>query len=73
MTTASVILHWFHERPYPTWTPHAKWAWGIHEDSFTSRRWQEFVDRCRGKAEEYEMSMRTLDRAFRECGKANML
>ena len=69
---ASVILHWFHECPYPTWTPHAKWAVEIDEDSFSFTRWQDYVNYCRTKADKYEVPMRTLDRAFRECGKANM-
>ena len=69
---ASTILHWFHEYPYPTWTPHAKWAVQIDEDTFNSTRWQNYVNYCRTKAEKYEVPMRTLDRAFRACGKANM-
>lgn len=69
---ASTILHWFHEYPYPTWTPHAKWAVQIDENTFNSTRWQNYVNYCRTKAEKYEVSMRTLDRAFRACGKANM-
>ena len=69
---ASAILHWFHECHYPTWTPHARWSVQIDEDSFNSTRWQNYVNYCRTKVDKYEVSMRTLDRAFRECGKANM-
>ena len=71
--TASAILHWFHERPYPTWTPHAKWAVKLDPKlDLSSTRWQDYVNYCRTKADQYEVDMRTLDRAFRECGKANM-
>ena len=70
---ASAILHWFHECPYPTWTPHAKWSVKLKpKQSFSSTGWQNYVNYCRTKADKYEASMRTLDRAFRECGKANM-
>ena len=72
-TIASVILHWFHELPYPTWTPHGKWSVQLDpKKSFGFTRWQNYVNYCRTKADEYEVCMRTLDRAFRECGKANM-
>ena len=70
---ASSILHWFHEYPYPTWTPHAKWSVNLKPKlDWSSTHWQNYVNYCRDKAEKYEVSMRTLDRAFRECGKANM-
>ena len=70
---ASTILHWFHEYPYPTWTPHAKWSVKLKpKQSFSSTCWQNYVNYCRTKADKYEVSMRTLDRAFRACGKANM-
>ena len=69
---ASAILHWFHECHYPTWTPHARWSVQIDEDSFSFTRWRDYVNYCRAKADQYEVSMRTFDRAFRECGKANM-
>ena len=68
----SAILHWFHECPYPTWTPHARWAVQLCQNSWSSTRWQDFVNYCRDRADEYEVCMRPLDRAFRECGKANM-
>ena len=72
-TIASAILHWFHERPYPTWTPHAKWSVNLNPKlRWSSMGWQDYVNYCRTKAEKYQVSMRTLDRAFRECGKANM-
>ena len=69
----SAILHWFHECPHPTWTPHAKWAVKLNPNQhFSFTRWQDYVNYCRAIADEYEVCMRTLDRAFRECGKANM-
>ena len=68
----SAILHWFHEFRYPTWTPHARWAVQLCQNSWSSTRWQDFVNYCRDRADEYEVCMRTLDRAFREYGKTNM-
>ena len=71
-TIGSVILHWFHECRYPTWTPHARWAVQLCQNSWSYKRWQDYVNKYRDIADEYEVCMRTLDRAARECGKANM-
>ena len=72
-TIASAILHWFHELPYPTWTPHGKWGFYLDPKlKWNSTDWQEYVKGFRDAVNEFEVCKRTLDRACRECGKANM-
>ena len=73
-TIGSAILHWFHECRYPTWTPHARWCVQLDESQYRNNfeRWKAYTLFCRDIADEYEVCMRTLDRAFREYGKANM-
>ncbi|MCY3742885.1 MAG: hypothetical protein OXH00_17870 [Candidatus Poribacteria bacterium] len=69
----SAILHWFHERPYPTWTPHGKWGFCLDPKlKWNSTDWQKYVKCFRNALDKYEVCKRTLDRACREFGKAKM-
>ena len=72
---ASAILHWFHEDPYPIWDCHARWSVRLnecqHQYKNNDERWRAYVEFCRTIADEYEVDMRTLDRALLEYGKKN--
>ena len=72
----SAILHWFHEGRYPIWDRRARWSVRLnecqHQYKNNYERWRAYVKFCRSTADEYEVSMRTLDRALLEYGKAKM-
>ena len=67
----SAILHWFHECRYPIWDRHARWSVQLDKDHGSFKRWKAYVDFCRDIADEYEVCMRTLDRALLQYGKDN--
>ena len=71
----SAILHWFHEDRYPIWDRHARWAVRLnecqHQYKNNYERWQAYVEFCRFTANQYEVCMRTLDRALLQYGKDN--
>ena len=72
---ASAILHWFHEDRYPIWDIYARWSVRLNECWYqyknNDERWRAYVEKCRTIADEYEVDMRTLDRALFEYGKKN--
>ena len=61
--TASAILHWFHEDPYPIWDWRTLETIGL-ENKISYKRWQAYVSFCRDVAEKEGVDMRTLDRAL---------
>ena len=66
-SVASVILHFYDSQKYPILDRHALRSVGICEECARGPEypfWQEYVDLCRAKAERYDVSMRTLDRAL---------
>lgn len=69
----SAILHWFHEDPYPIWDRHAIWSVQLDKSQYKNKfeRWKAYVEFCRDTADEYEVCMRTLDRALLQYGKDN--
>ena len=75
-SVASVILHFYDRKKYPILDHHALRSVGIKEEYVHGPKypfWQEYVNFCREKAECYDVSMRTLDRAlwkFSESGAA---
>ena len=66
----SAILHWFHECRYPIWDINARWSVQVDKNYCSSTRWKAYVKFCKGIADEYEVCMRTLDRALFKCGEA---
>lgn len=71
--TASVILHFCHQEPYPIIDFRALWSLGVdHPPAFYSfDYWWRYVLCCRRLAEELGVSMRTLDRALWQYSKEN--
>ena len=69
----SAILHWFHECRYPIWDINARWSVQFDKSQYRNdfERWKAYVEFCRDIADEYEVSMRTLDRALKKYGEAN--
>ena len=67
----SAILHWFHECRYPIWDRHARWSVQLDKNNGSFKSWKAYVDFCRDIADEYEVCMRTLDRALIIYGKNN--
>ena len=66
-SVASVILHLYDPKKYPILDEHALRSVEIDEEYVHGPEypfWQEYVDLCRAKAECYDVSMRTLDRAL---------
>ena len=66
-SVASVILHLYDRKRYPILDEHALRSVGITEEYVHGPEypfWQEYVNLCRAKAECYNVSMRTLDRAL---------
>ena len=63
---ASAILHFYDKDDYPIVDKHALCTLGINHENekYNKKFWQEYVDFCREKAECYDVSMRTLDRAL---------
>lgn len=73
----SAILHWFHEERYPIWDIYARWSVRLnecqHQYKNNDERWQTYVKYCKDIADEYEVCMRTLDRALLKYGQANRI
>lgn len=71
----SAILHWFHECRYPIWDINARWSVQLDKSQYRNdfERWKAYVEFCRDIADEYEVCMRTLDRALFKYGQANRL
>ena len=68
----SAILHWFHEGRYPIWDIHAKSSLQLDKGlDGSNERWKAYVKYCKDIADQYEVCMRTLDRALFEYGKNN--
>lgn len=67
----SAILHWFHECRYPIWDIHARWSVQLDKNNGSFKSWKVYVDFCRDIADEYEVCMRTLDRALLKYGQNN--
>ena len=63
---ASAILHFYDKDDYPILDKHALCTLGINNKEVNCDEpfWQEYVNFCREKAERYDVSMRTLDRAL---------
>ena len=70
-SVASVILHLYDRKKYPILDKHALCAIGIdhREVNYDAPFWRKYVNLCRTKAERYDVSMRTLDRALWKFGK----
>lgn len=63
--TASVILHFFHEDPYPILDFRALWTLSSAVPSqYTFEFWWQYVEACRGLARKTRLSMRELDMAL---------
>jgi len=63
--TASVILHLFHEDPYPILDFRALWSVGLDvPNTYTFEFWWPYVEYCRKVARRNHVDMRTLDRAL---------
>ena len=65
-SVASVILHLYDRKKYPILDVHALRSIGIDnkEVNYDAPFWRKYVNFCREKAERYDVSMRTLDRAL---------
>lgn len=64
--TASVILHFWHNDPYPILDFRALWSLGFDKQPtyYTFDIWTKYTGFCRRLAKESEVSMRTADRAL---------
>lgn len=63
--TASVILHFFHEDPYPIIDYRALWSLSVEgSPTYTFDYWWNYVKYCREMAVATGVDMRTLDRAL---------
>ena len=65
-SVASVILHLYDAADYPILDKHALRAIAIDSQkvNYDEPFWRKYVNLCRAKAECYDVSMRTLDRAL---------
>ena len=65
-SVASVILHLYDREKYPILDKHALCAIRINyrDVNYDEPFWRKYVNLCRAKAERYDVSMRTLDRAL---------
>lgn len=69
---ASVILHFFHQDPYPIIDFRALWTLLIDKPSnYNFDFWQSYVDCCRSIADQSGLDMRTLDQALWQYSKEN--
>jgi hypothetical protein len=68
--TASVILHWCHQDPYPIIDFRAAWSLSVAEE-YTMSFWMEYTVFCRHLAIRNHVSMRNLDRALWQYSKEN--
>ena len=66
LATASAILHWFHQDPYPIWDNPASEAIEFEKSQYKNdlERWEAYVSFCRNLAAQNGVDMRTLDRAL---------
>ena len=64
--TASVILHFVHEDPYPIMDVRALWSLGVRTPprEYTFDFWHGYTRFCRWLAAQSNVTMRTLDRAL---------
>jgi len=71
--SASVLLHFGHQEPYPILDFRALWSLGIDNRQFTYNfdLWWEYTQFCRKLAQETGLSMRELDRALWQYSKRN--
>lgn len=64
-STASVLLHFGHNEPYPILDFRALWSLSIEEpSSYTFSFWRDYVSICREIAARSGITMRSLDRAL---------
>lgn len=62
---ASCILHWFHSEKFPILDFRAVWSLGIDQPSaYTLDFWENYVMATRALSVEWDVDMRTLDRAL---------
>jgi len=70
--SASVILHLFHNDPYPILDFRALWSVGLEvPKQYTFPFWQKYVTFCKDVARRNSVNMRTLDRALWQYSKEN--
>lgn len=69
--TASIILHLFHNDPYPVLDFRALWSVGLETYKYSSSFWQDYVRFCRNIAHRNQVDMRTLDKALWQYSKDN--
>jgi len=70
--TASVILHFFHNDPYPIMDFRALWSVSLQAPvQYNFQFWWEYVLFCRKVAGRFNVDMRTLDRALWQYSKEN--
>lgn len=62
--TASVILHFCDEQPYPVLDVRALWSVGVPRPRYGFEFWSDYVAFTRALAAKARLSMRTLDRAL---------
>lgn len=62
--TASVILHFCHEDPYPILDWRALWSVGVESQRYDFALWSAYTECCRGLARRCRVSMRDVDRAL---------
>lgn len=73
LPTASAVLHFFHEEPYPIIDIRALWSIGVEKkSSYPFAFWQDYVSFCRELAKRNNIdNMRTLDRALWQYSREN--
>ena len=70
--TASVILHLFHQDPYPILDYRALWSVSLEvPNQYTFGFWWPYVEFCRSLAASARVDMRILDRALWQYSKEN--
>ena len=71
LPTASAILHFFHEEPYPIIDYRALWSIGVEKYNYSFSFWQEYVSFFRELANSNDFEKRTLDRALWQYSREN--
>ena len=73
--TASAVLHFFHEAPYPIIDVRTMWSLSVdnynYSFNYSFTFWQEYVAFCRDLADRNNVDMRTLHRALWEYSRQN--
>ena len=70
--TAAVILHLFHDEPYPILDFRALWSVNLEvPGQYSFKFWWPYVEFCREVAKQNKVDMRTLDRALWQYSKEN--